>query len=99
MFFFVFNVFYTFRFKFVNIKNNINIMMLQCAKAIGAGLSTIALLGVGIGIGNVFSSLMASYSRNPSLQGQLFSYAMLGFAITEAVGLFALLITFLILFT
>jgi F0F1-type ATP synthase membrane subunit c/vacuolar-type H+-ATPase subunit K len=74
-------------------------MLLQCAQVIGAGISTIALLGVAIGIGDVFSSLMLSYSRNPALKGQLFTYAMLGFAVTEAVGLFALLITFLILFT
>ena len=73
--------------------------MLVCSQVIGAGISTIALLGVAIGIGEVFASLMASYSRNPSLKAQLFTFAMLGFAVTEAVGLFALLITFLILFT
>ncbi len=73
--------------------------ILQAAKAIGAGLSTIALLGVGIGIGTIFSSLMQSFSKNPFQEKQLFTYAMLGFAVTEAVALFALLITFLILFT
>jgi F-type H+-transporting ATPase subunit c len=71
---------------------------LQPAKAIGAGISTIALLGVGIGVGTVFSSLMASLAKNPFQEKQLFTYAMLGFALTEAVALFALLITFLILF-
>jgi F0F1-type ATP synthase membrane subunit c/vacuolar-type H+-ATPase subunit K len=66
---------------------------------IGAGISTIALLGVGIGIGNIFSSLISSTSRNPESSGQVFGYAILGFALTEAVGLFALMIAFLILFT
>ena len=74
-------------------------ILVECAQCVGAGVSTTALLGVGIGIGNIFSSLIESYSRNPSLQDQLFTYAMLGFAVTEAVALFALLITFLILFT
>lgn len=74
-------------------------LLVECAQCIGAGISTVALLGVGIGIGNVFSSLIESYSRNPSLKGQLFTYTLLGFAVTEAVALYALLITFLILFT
>lgn len=73
--------------------------LLLPAKAIGAGLSTVALLGVGIGIGTIFSSLMQSFARNPFQQQQLFTYAMLGFALTESIALFALLITFLILFT
>lgn len=72
--------------------------MLAEFKMIGAGLGTIALAGVGIGIGLIFSSLLDSVSRNPSLAKQLFSYAILGFALTEAIALFAIMIVFLILF-
>lgn len=36
--------------------------------------------------------------RNPSLKQQLFSYAILGFALSEAMGLFCLMVAFLILF-
>lgn len=68
------------------------------AKMIGAGLGTIALVGVGIGIGLVFSSLLNSVSRNPQISSTLFNYAILGFALTEAVALFALMIVFLLLF-
>ena len=67
-------------------------------KGIGAGLATIALAGVGAGIGIVFGSLIHSVSRNPSLSKQLFGYAILGFALSEAMALFALLVAFLILF-
>nr|AJF36679.1 ATP synthase F0 subunit c [Gefionella okellyi] len=74
-------------------------MLLQSAKLIGAGLATIGLAGAGVGIGNVFGSLITSLARNPSLQRQLFTYAMLGFALTEAIALFALMMAFLILFT
>ncbi|MFO1038375.1 MAG: F0F1 ATP synthase subunit C [Geminicoccaceae bacterium] len=74
-------------------------MELDAAKMIGAGLATIALFGVGIGIGNVFSTLIATVGRNPSVQQRVFPYAIIGFALVEAVGLFALLIAFLILFT
>lgn len=74
-------------------------MMLQSAKMIGAGIATIALLGVGIGIGSVFSALISAVSRNPSVTKQVFGYAILGFALTEAVALFSLMMAFLILFT
>jgi F-type H+-transporting ATPase subunit c len=74
-------------------------MELDAAKMLGAGLATIALFGVGIGIGNVFSTLISTVGRNPSVQQRVFPFAIIGFALVEAVGLFALLIAFLILFT
>ena len=37
-------------------------------------------------------------TRNPSLKQQLFSYAILGFALSEAMGLFCLMMAFLLLF-
>lgn len=52
----------------------------------------------GVGIGIVFGSLMQSYARNPSLKNQLFSYSVLGFALAEAMGLFCLMMAFLMLF-
>jgi F0F1-type ATP synthase membrane subunit c/vacuolar-type H+-ATPase subunit K len=74
-------------------------MELEAAKMIGAGIATIALFGVGIGIGNIFSTLIATVGRNPSVQQRVFPYAIIGFALVEAVALFALLIAFLVLFT
>lgn len=73
--------------------------MLQAAKYIGAGLAAIGLTGAGIGIGSVFSSLIASTARNPAIRGQLFTYAILGFALAEATGLFALMVSFLVLYS
>jgi F0F1-type ATP synthase membrane subunit c/vacuolar-type H+-ATPase subunit K len=70
----------------------------QSAKYIGAGLAVFALMGVGVGIGNIFSTLVASVARNPASRAQIFPIGILGFALTEAVALFALLISFLILF-
>ncbi len=72
--------------------------MLEAAKLIGAGSATIGVAGTGVGIGVVFGSLILGYARNPSLKQQLFTYAILGFALSEAIALFALMIAFLILF-
>jgi len=69
------------------------------AKLIGAGLATIGLAGAGVGIGNVFGSLLIATSRNPNEKDELFRLAILGFALTEAIALFALMMAFLILFT
>ena len=74
-------------------------MDLAVAAKLGAGLAVIGLGGVGAGIGNIFSSLISSIARNPAARGQVFGLAMLGFALVEAVALYALLIAFLILFT
>lgn len=73
-------------------------MTYEAAKAIAGGLAAISICGSGVGIGVVFGSLLLAYSRNPQLQRQLFVYAILGFALTEAIALFGLMITFLILF-
>jgi len=70
----------------------------QAAKFIGAGAATVGCAGSGAGIGTVFGSLVIGYARNPSLKPQLFSYAILGFALSEAMGLFSLMMSFLILF-
>ena len=68
------------------------------AKFLGAGVAMIALGGVGLGIGNLFSSLVTAIGRNPASQSKVFPVGILGFAMTEAVALFALLVAFLILF-
>jgi F-type H+-transporting ATPase subunit c len=72
--------------------------MILAAKLIGSGLATIGLIGAGAGVGIVFGSLILGTARNPQVKGQLYSYAILGFALAEAVGLFALMMAFLILY-
>jgi F-type H+-transporting ATPase subunit c len=68
------------------------------AKMIGAGSATIGLVGAGVGVGVVFGPLLSALARNPQNEKQLFGYTILGFALTEAVGLLALMMAFLILF-
>lgn len=72
--------------------------MLESSRLIATGLATTGLIGAGVGIGIVFGALILGVSRNPSLRGQLFNYAILGFAFSEATGLFALMMAFLLLY-
>nr|KAJ0205519.1 hypothetical protein LSAT_V11C500284740 [Lactuca sativa] len=51
-----------------------------------------------LGIGKIFSSVIHSVARSPELDTKLFGYAILGFALMEAIALFALMIAFLIFF-
>ena len=57
------------------------------------------LIGAGIGIGTVFGAFIIGMSRNPSMEQKMFKFCLMGFALTEAMALFVLIIAFLILFT
>jgi F-type H+-transporting ATPase subunit c len=61
-------------------------------------LATIGLTGAGMGVGTVFAGLLVGTARNPYVKSQLYNYAILGFALAEGVGLFALMMAFLILY-
>jgi F0F1-type ATP synthase membrane subunit c/vacuolar-type H+-ATPase subunit K len=66
--------------------------LVEVSKNIGMGTAAVGLTGAGIGIGLVFAALLNGVARNPALRGQLFSYAILGFAFVEAIGLFDLMV-------
>jgi len=67
-------------------------------KQLGAGMAVSGLGGCGTGVGYVFGSLLTSLARNPAQTKVLFNYAIFGFALTEAVALFVIMLCFLILF-
>jgi F-type H+-transporting ATPase subunit c len=69
------------------------------AKAIGAGMATIGVVGAGVGIGVIFAGLLMAMARNPYLEQRLIRYLFLGFALTEAMGLLAIMMAFLILYS
>jgi F-type H+-transporting ATPase subunit c len=69
------------------------------AKSIGAGLATIGVVGAGAGIGIVFCGLLIAVSRNPQKEARLVQLTLLGFALAEAMGLLAIMMAFLILYS
>ena len=52
-----------------------------------------------IGVGNLFGQFLQGALRNPSAADGQFGRLIFGFAVTEALGIFALVIAFLLLFT
>lgn len=65
---------------------------------VGAGLACLAMLGAAIGVGNIFASYLDGAMRNPSAAPQQFGNLIFGFAVTEALGIFSLLVALLALF-
>jgi F-type H+-transporting ATPase subunit c len=47
----------------------------------------------------LFSGLLIALSRNPLLENKLFQMTLLGFALCEAMGLLAIMMAFLILYS
>ncbi|MBI1199999.1 MAG: F0F1 ATP synthase subunit C [Phenylobacterium sp.] len=68
------------------------------AKYIGAGLATMGLIGAGVGLGVLFGNYLGSAIRNPSAAASQQPMLFLGMALTEALGIFALVMAFIILF-
>ena len=65
---------------------------------VGAGLATLGMIGAAIGVGNIFGSFLDAAMRNPSAAPQQSGNLCLGMALAEALGLFAFVISMLILF-
>ena len=68
------------------------------AKLIGAGLAAMGMIGAGVGLGVLFGSYLQAAIRNPSAAASQQTMLFLGMALTEALGIFALVIAFIILF-
>ena len=68
------------------------------AKFISAGAATVGMAGSGAAIGSMFESFIIGYARNSLLKQQIFFYTNLGFALSEAMGLFCLIIYLFIFF-
>jgi F-type H+-transporting ATPase subunit c len=71
---------------------------LMSYKLLGAGVAAVSIIGSGIGIGIVFGLLILGVSLNPEVVDRMFGYAILGFALTESIALFGLMMSFLILY-
>lgn len=68
------------------------------ACALGAGMAMIAGIGPGIGEGNAVASACEAIGRQPECKGSVTSTMLMGCAIAETTGLYALIIAILLIF-
>lgn len=73
-------------------------MEAEAARYIGAGLAAIGMIGAGLGVGNVWASYFQALARNPAAKEDIGASVFIGFAVTEAIALFALIIGLIALF-
>jgi len=74
-------------------------MELVAIKYIGVGLCSIGMAGAAIAIGNIFSGFFNSLARNPAASSKIEKYIYIAVGLAEAMGIFAVLLAFLILFS
>ena len=73
-------------------------MEVESAKLIAAAIALLPILGVGIGLGSIFASYNEAIGRNPTSADVLEKKFFISFALTEALAIFALVVSLLILF-
>ncbi len=73
-------------------------MEYEALKFVGAGLMGLGMLGAAIGVGHIFAAMLNGLARNPAAEGKLAKYIYVGAGLSEAMGLFALVIALLLIF-
>ncbi|MCU0883941.1 MAG: F0F1 ATP synthase subunit C [Hyphomicrobiales bacterium] len=71
----------------------------QAAKFLGAGIACLGMGLAAIGVGNIFGNFLSGALRNPSAADSQFGRAFVGAALAEGLGIFALVVALLLLFT
>ncbi len=72
-------------------------IILGCC-ALGAGMAMIAGIGPGIGEGNAVAKACEAIGRQPESKGAVTSTMLMGCAIAETTGIYALVIAILLIF-
>lgn len=74
----------------------IGLILAGCA--LGAGAAMIAGIGPGIGEGNAVASACEAIARQPECKGSVTTTMLMGCAVAETTGLYALVIAILLIF-
>ncbi|MBQ3589382.1 MAG: ATP synthase F0 subunit C [Clostridia bacterium] len=72
-------------------------IILGCC-ALGAGIAMIAGIGPGIGEGNAVAKACEAIGRQPEAKSEVTSTMLMGCAVAETTGLYALVIAILLIF-
>lgn len=72
----------------------------ETMKMLAIGLASgLGFLGPGLGIGMIGFSALQSIGRNPEASGPILTNMILALALCEAIGIYALVVSILLLFT
>jgi ATP synthase F0 subunit c len=67
-------------------------------KYLAVGLTVFGMLGAALGVANIFSSMLSGIARNPNAEAKMAKYIYVGAGLSEAMGLFSLVIALLLIF-
>ena len=74
-------------------------MEAEAARLLAAGLAMgLGAIGPGIGIGILGMGAVQAVSRNPEARGQIFTNLLFAVALAEAVAIYALVISIILIF-
>lgn len=68
------------------------------AKYIGVGLCALSMIGAALGVANIWVSVINTVGRNPSVKADVNLYGWAGFAVTEAIALYALVLALITIY-
>ncbi len=70
----------------------------EAAKYIGASLCAISMMAAAFGVSNIWVTMINTVGRNPEVKKDVNLYGWAGFAVTEAIALYALVIAFVTIY-
>lgn len=73
-------------------------MEIEAVKYLAAAIALLPIFGVGLALGNIFGQYKAAIARNPEAESKLSGTLIFGFAVTEALAIFCLGVSLIILF-
>jgi F-type H+-transporting ATPase subunit c len=68
----------------------------EAARLLGGGIACLGMGLAAMGVGNIFGNFLSGALRNPSAAAGQFTNALIGAALAEGLGIFALVIAFLL---
>ena len=72
-------------------------MELAALKFIGIGMTAFGMAGAAIGVGLVFAAFLSGIARNPAAEGKMKTWALVGMAAAELMGLLAFVVAMIMM--
>jgi len=70
----------------------------EAAKYIGVGFCALSMIGAALGVAKIWCTIINTVGRNPSVKADVNLYGWAGFAVTEAIALYALVLALVMIY-